>query len=129
MFAVGDIVRIFAPNAGHNKFHLCIEVGSDDTASKFIYLNSKQNYAGSYSVPCERVPCIDPSDTGNTVFSFTMIPRFSAAQLKSYNAKRVGALDPGLAKDLLLFVKTVKALTTSEIKLVTSALTAVAAQE
>src|SRR5215212_5361767 len=90
MFAVGDIVRIYAPVAGRNKFHLWIEAGSDDRASKFLFLNSNPNYVGSYSVPCDRVPCIEESDTGVTAFSFSMLPRYSASQLKTYKAEKIG---------------------------------------
>jgi len=128
MFASGDIVRIYAPVAGRNKYHLCIEIGSDDSASKFLYLNSNPNYASCYSVPCERVPCIAPSDTGQTAFSFSMLPRYSAAQLKTYKAEKIGELDSGLAADLLAFAKTLKTLTTSDLLVVTTALAAISAK-
>src|SRR4051794_23790766 len=111
MFAVGDIVRIYAPVAGRKKFHLCIETGSDERASKFLYLNSNPTYAGCYSVPCHRVPCIEESDTGMTAFSFSMLPRYSVAQLKTYKAEKIGEIDPELAAELLQFAQTLNTLT------------------
>lgn len=127
MFAIGDIVRIFAPVAGRKKFHLCVDVGSDEAASRYIYLNSNPDYASCYSVPCERVPCIEPSETGQTAFSFSMLPRYSLLQLKTYKAEKVGELDSTLASELLEFAATVRALTKAELRIVTEALTVIAA--
>src|ERR1700690_2026028 len=128
MFQVGEIVRIFAPIAGKNKYHLCIAIGSDDVPSQFIFLNSNPNYAGSFSVPCARVPCIDPSETGVTAFSFSMLPRYSNAQLKTYRAAKVGDLDPNLAEEILKFVQSdLKTLTRTELSIVVVGLTAIAA--
>lgn len=70
MFDLGDIVKVYAPQAGHNKYHVCVFVGSDDVAYRFLYLNSDPGFADTYPVECSRVPCIPLSDTGKTVFTF-----------------------------------------------------------
>jgi hypothetical protein len=126
MFAIGDIVKIYAPIAGRNKFHLCVDVGSHEKASRFIYLNSNPNYSSCYSVPCERVPCIEPSETGQTAFSFSMLPRYSFAQLKTYKAEKVGELDASLAAELLAFAETLNTLTKAELLVVSNALASIA---
>ncbi len=123
MFAVGDIVKIFAPVAGHDKYHLCVLVGIDGAAHQFLFLNSEAaGFAGCYEVSCARVPCLPPSDTGKTVFSFTMVPRYTDAQLKLHKAAKMGVLEKALAQELLEFAKTALALTDAEKKTVLAAL-------
>ena len=77
MFAIGDIVQIFSPQAGHNKYHLCIFVCTDDAASQFVYLNSSPDFEQTYVVDCARVPCLPASGTGKTAFSFALLPRYN----------------------------------------------------
>ncbi len=76
MFSIGDIVAIYAPIAGYIKYHLCI--GSrEGAAMQLLFLNSNPDHMGNYVVPCERVPRLEPSETGKTAFSFTTIPRYT----------------------------------------------------
>lgn len=103
MFAVGDIVAIVASTTGYKKYHLCVHVGTDGAAHRFLFLNSDPSFAGTFVVPCARVPCIPPSDTGNTAFSFNMMPRYNDNQLKLFKAEKKGALDKALAAELALF--------------------------
>lgn len=122
MFAVGDIVEIFAPQAGHKKYHLCIASGDTQVAHQFLYLNSDPSFDETLVVDCSRVPCIPKSKTGKTVFTFAILPRYSNDQLKLYAAKCLGVIDPELAADVRVFVRTVKTLTASERKRVIAAL-------
>jgi len=124
MLAVGDIVEIYAPVAGYKKYHLCICVGTSGAATQFLYLNSDPTYSGQYVIDCSRVPCIPPSDTNKTCFSFTAIPRYTDRQLGLYKAKRLGTLDPALAAELHAFAQLVTTLTRAEKKLVLDALKA-----
>jgi hypothetical protein len=110
MFEVGDIVKIFAPQAGHNKYHLCICVGDGQRASKFLYLNSDPRFDHTYTVDCDRVPCLPPSDTGKTVVSFAIIVRYSERQLGLYKAEKLGTLDAALAAELHRFAEAVPTL-------------------
>jgi hypothetical protein len=126
MFSIGDIVQIYAPVAGHIKYHLCIAVGTDGAATQFLFLNSDPDRMGSYVVPCERVPCLEPSKTGKTAFSFTMIPRYSDGQMRLYKAEKLGELDSQLAAELLGFAKTVRTLPRKDLKVVTDALEKIA---
>jgi len=126
MFEVGDIVRIYAPMAGHTKYHLCISVGSNGGTSQFLFLNSNPEYESSFPVPCARVPCIQPSDTGVTVFSFSILPRYTYDQLRFYNAAKLGRLTKELAIELLEFAATVQTFTRPEKKMVLDALQQIA---
>ena len=92
MVCVGDIVKLFAPQAGHIKYHLCVCVGQDGNASKFLYLNSDPSFDGTYCVDCARVPCIPLSATNKTVFSFAIVLRYNDRQLALYKAETIGSL-------------------------------------
>jgi hypothetical protein len=125
MFAVGDIVRIFAPQAGHNKYQLCIFTGDDTIAFRFLYLNSNPTFIGTYVVDCDRVPCIPKSATGKTAFSFALLPRYSAKQLSLYQAVKIGELDRTLAAELHTFATTVKTINSADRSVVLTALAAI----
>ncbi len=114
MFAVGDVVSIFAPTVGYDKYHLCIKIGEDGGAHQFLFMNSEERFDSEYSVNCRRVPCLPPSRTGKTVFSFTMVPKYNDKQLKIYRADKKGSIDSVLAADLLQHVEGVQTLTKSE---------------
>ena len=127
MFAVGDIVRILAPQVGYYKYHLCIATGSSSVASQFLFLNSDPTFAGTYVVDCSRVPCLPVSQTGKTAFSFSAIPRYSDKQLGLFKAQKLGELDKTLATELHTFATTVKTLNTADRAVVLAALAAIMA--
>jgi hypothetical protein len=126
MFAIGDIVQIFAPQAGHNKFHLCILVGVDGSASQFVYLNSNPTFDQTCVVDCKRIPCLPASATGKIAFSFAILPRYNDRQLRLYKAKKVGELDQKLATELHEFVRTVTTLNSTDRQIVLAALAQIA---
>jgi hypothetical protein len=126
MFAIGDIIQIFAPQAGHTKYHLSILVGTSSTASQLLYLNSDPNFEQTFVVDCARVPCLPPSKTGKTAFSFALLPRYNDRQLVLYKAKKLGVLDATLAKELHGFAATVSTLNAAERKIVLAALAKIA---
>jgi hypothetical protein len=124
MFSVGDIIEIFAPQAGKDKYHLCICM-NEGAAHQFVYLNSNPNFEGTISFDCERIPCLPKSKTGKTAFSFAYLPRYNDRQLKLYKAKKLGTLDPTVAKEVLGFVATVGTLTGADRKLVSAGFKAI----
>ena len=126
MLAIGDIVRIYAPLAGYDKYHLCLKVSDAAGAATFVFLNSEGGFADTFGVDCSRVPCLPASKTGKTHFSFGMLPRFNDNQLKLYNATKMGEIDPALAADLLVFAQTLKTLPKPDKALVVKALTLMA---
>jgi hypothetical protein len=122
MLQVGDIVRIYAPTAGKLKYHLCVYVGTDGAASRFLFLNSESYFEGVYEVECTRVPCLPTSDTGKTVFSFNDIPRYNERQLDLYQATKMGALPEDVAKELIPFVREVEVLNRADREMILAAL-------
>jgi hypothetical protein len=124
MFAVGDVVEIYAPQAGHKKYHVCICV-NDGAAHQFLYLNSDPTFEGTIAVDCARIPCLPVSETGKSVVTFAYLPRYNDRQLKLYKAKRLGVLDVSVAKEILEFVATVKTLNTADRTLVSAGLKAI----
>ncbi|MEA2990752.1 MAG: hypothetical protein QOG83_3463 [Alphaproteobacteria bacterium] len=125
MFDVGDIVQIFAPQAGKVKYHLCISVGVQGAAHQFIYLNSDPNFDQTFVCDCKKIPCLPESKTGKTAFSFAILPRYTDAQLKLYNAKKLGVLDAALAIEVHKVATTAKTMTSVERKIVLTALEAI----
>jgi len=122
MFKIGDIVQIYAPQAGHFKYHLCVAVGTDGDAHVFIYLNSNPNFEQTFVCDCSRIPCLPKSDTGKSAFTFALLPRYNDKQLALYKAKKLGDLDPTLAADVHIFAKTVNTMTGAEKKIVLASL-------
>ncbi len=127
MFQIGDIVRLYAPTVGKQKYHLCVCVGAAGAASRFLFLNSEEYFEGIYVVDCTRVDCLPPSRTGKTVFSFNDIPRYNDKQLGLYQATRMGALPRDVAQELIPFVKTVEVLNRADRDMILSALLIIAA--
>lgn len=118
----GDIVEIFAPIAGYRKYHLCLILKTDGSAHEFLFLNSDPNYKDCCVVDHRDVPCLPASPTGKTAFSFSMVPRYTTAQLKRYRATVLGHLDPTVVARLRAFAPTVRSLPAAQLSAVISAL-------
>jgi hypothetical protein len=54
-----------------------------------------------------------------------LLPRYNDRQLKQYKAKKLGVLDPDVAKEVLVFVATVKTLNEAERAMVSAGLRAI----
>jgi hypothetical protein len=126
MFAVGDVVEIFAPQAGHKKYHVCICVNVG-AVHQFLYLNSDPGFDDTLAFDCETIPCLPVSKTGKTVFTFAILPRYNDKQLKLFAAKKLGELGLDVAKEVLAFIATVRTLNTADRKLVTEGLNTIIA--
>jgi hypothetical protein len=126
VFALGDIVRLFAPTAGHDKYHLCVAISNDEGVSEYIFLNSDPSFAHTFVVDCDKLPFLPVSDTGKTAFSFAMVPRYSERQLRLYRAEKIGELPQDLAADLYAFAQIVPTIAGAQRRLVIRALRAIA---
>src|ERR1700733_11521702 len=125
MFAIGDVVSIYAPQAGHKKYHICVYVGNTDSAYRFLYLNSDPTFADTYCVECNRVPRLPPSDTVKTVFTFAIVPRYTEKQLAIFRAEKLGELDSRLAAQVHDFASKVRTMAPKEREFVLAALAAI----
>lgn len=122
MFETGSVVKIFAPQAGYKKYHLCLSLPSDEFAAKFLFINSDPQFDDQFVVPCENLPMIPASETGYSCFSFSMIPRFSAKNLQLYGAENLGRIQLDLARDLRNFADRVRSLSSNDLAFVKLAL-------
>ena len=123
VFAVGDIVHADSALADHPKYHICVlECGDDGSAACFLFLNSETGWRGDCVLNCAEIPCIPASRTGLSVVSFSQIVRMNARQLQLFRAKKIGRLDPKVARKLEAFAKTVPTLTKQERKIILEAL-------
>lgn len=99
----GSIVRIYAPTVGYNKYHLCLRAAGPGQVAEFIFMSSEPGFDASLDVPCARVPCIPPSETGYTCISLNRIIRYSEHQLKLFQSLTLGEMDQTLAVNLHAF--------------------------
>lgn len=76
---------------------------------------------------CARFPTLPPSDSGESVVSFSMMPRFTAEQLALYGATKFGALSKDVAEELAAHCTGIKTLTKLEKDFALRALAALAA--
>jgi hypothetical protein len=124
--AAGDIVLVMAPSVGYRKYHLCL--GQNEAGiSLFLFLNSDNGFAGDAVFDCTRFPTVPPSQTGESVVSFSMMPRFSSQQLALYGATLHGTLSQDVAAELVGHCAQVKTLTKYEKQLALAVLSSLAA--
>lgn len=122
-FTVGDIVWCNTSVADHAKYHICVlECSDDGQAACFLFLNSETGWKGDCVFENADFPCLPASKTGKSVVSFSLLPRYNPKQLKLYGAKKVGELNPAIARKLEAFAKTVPTLTAAERKIVLNGL-------
>lgn len=110
MFAVGDVIEMFSPQAGKTKYHLCVCEIEEGGVAKFFFLNSGSGYEGDFIVRDTEIPCLPPSPTGESVISCSILLRFNEKQLKLWNARKLGELDGGIVARLISFLAVNRAL-------------------
>ena len=119
----GDIVRIYAPQADRKKYHFCVQIADSEQSALFLFMNSDPNYADCLVVDCSRVPDIDPSQTGSTAISFSMLVRYNQRQLRIYEASVVGQVPSDVLEEMLETAQSVKSLPAKEKSIVLDCLT------
>lgn len=119
-FVIGDIVRVFAPSVGYNKYHLYLGSNADGV-HLFLFLNSENGYSGDCVFPCNNFP-MPPSRTGETIVSFGMLPRYTTTQLQIFNATHIGHINSADVAALAAHLPSVRTLARSEKAFVASAI-------
>lgn len=112
-YTPGDIVLFESAVAGKMKFHLCICVG-DDGLQSFIFLNSEGGFRDQFEIDCARIPGMNPSATGRTVFDCPTIHRKSDAKLAGLRAKLICTLPKDVAADFLVFARGISSMTAAD---------------
>jgi hypothetical protein len=119
--ACGEIIKVLAPSVGYPKYHICLGPNAQGLFH-FLFLNSENGYGGDCIFPCSAFPSIPPSETGESVVSFNMLPRFTAEKLALFGAQPSGKIDHAVAQQLKLHLATVKTLPRPERAMVAAAL-------
>lgn len=112
-FLVGDIVFLNSPTAGHYKYHICL--GQNEyQVTLCVFLNSKQRSPTDIIFDCSAFPEIPPSETGTSVVSLSMVPRFKEEQFELYDARKIGVISLNVARAILEKCPSARVLTTIE---------------
>jgi hypothetical protein len=121
LFAIGEIVEIYAPTAGKKKYHLCICGVNDHNVVQFLFINSHDGYEADLILMDGEIKCLPKSPTGMSVISCNIVIRYTTEQLKLYNARPLGVLNKAIANRLLEHINSSKALGRSDKQLVIAA--------
>jgi hypothetical protein len=102
MYSPGDVVRFHSYVAGEKKYHLCISL-----RGHFLFVNSPKTktFRGDFVVPCTDIPCLDPTDSGKSIISCSVLVRMSDEELRHVEAKKLGVCAPRILRDLIKFVE------------------------
>lgn len=115
MFKIGDILRMRAPTAGKNKFHICIRCpDANDERYALLFLNSNRSSKDEIVLDCGSIPCLSPSQTGESIISLSTVCWVSSHQLTLYRAERLGDLPFGVSQKIKDALPRVTALTRPE---------------
>lgn len=111
MFKPGDVVRFVSSEAGKTKYHLCVHLNG-----WFLFLNSpkKRAYRGDMVVSCKEIPCITPTNSGDSVISCSLVMHKTNAQLKAAKATHLGSVSVGLLRRIIHFVENCSVLSEEE---------------
>lgn len=118
----GSVVAIYAASAGKVKYHLCLCLPSDEVAAKFLFINSNPNFKDIFIIDDARLPFLPESPSGKSCFSFSMVPRYSGQQLRTFDAKVIGEIDLALAVELRHHADGVRSLARTDLDFVKGAL-------
>jgi len=120
-FSLGDIVHLDSPTAGHFKYHIFL--GENEfLVSLCLFLNSKPKAPTDVIFDCSAFPTIPPSDTGFSVVSLSILPRFKEEHFKLYQASKRGEISVPVAEKIVEHCPRARALTARERKFVSDQL-------
>ena len=111
---IGDIVKIFAPVAGYEKYHFCVCIPENGNAGCFLFLNSDPTYKDCLAVDCNRIPCLPVSKTGKTAISFSLLMRYNEEKLRLYSAQVIGDMPKDVLAEMIEFTNTVTSLPSND---------------
>lgn len=122
MFAVGDVIEMFAPTASKKKYHLCVCEPSEDGVQRFLFINSGSGYEADLVLEDGEIGGLPASPTGNTIISCSLLLRYNVAQLSKFKAVKIGSLNVDVASKLASFIATSRALVKAERESVAAAM-------
>lgn len=124
MFVPGDVIEMFAPQAGYEKYFLCVCGSNANGVLRFFYINSGDGYEGDFSYNDTELPYLPASPTGKSVISTSYLLIYSEKELKLYRARRLGTLSTDIVSVLVSELPKVRKLPPQDRKLAVSGLAA-----
>jgi len=102
MIVPGNVIRFWSQEADKPKHHLCV---SQD--GHFLFVNSpkKRTYPGDLIVPCSDFPFLDPTPSGNSIISCSLVLRRTMADLERLQARLSGAVSAALLQKVFDFIE------------------------
>lgn len=102
MFSPGEVVRFRSYVAGKTKYHLCISI-----RGAFLFVNSpkEKTYAGDFIVSCTEFPFLEPTESGKSVISCSLLVKMTEAELSHTRACCIGKVSPKLLREVIKFVE------------------------
>ena len=115
MFRPGDVVKFYSFVANKQKFHLCISI-----TGGFLFLNSYKNksFTGDLVVPCTEILCLEPTESGKSVVSCSLIVRMDNQQLRHVRAEKIGTVNNSLLVDVIRYIENSPVLSAEDKELV-----------
>lgn len=109
----GDIVKFRAAIAGYDKYHIYLGRNEHDVLM-FLYINSENGFAGDIVFSNADFPCIPGNATGESVVSFSMMPRVRGDKFAAMPTAICGRVSALVAKALADHCSTIRTLARSE---------------
>ena len=100
-YAAGDVIGFYSEVASKHKFHLCVG------GCHFLLLNSPKTrqFPGDLVVRCSEIPCLEPTATGKSVVSCSMVVTMTESELVHCRASKKGVAEVSLLPDLAKFIE------------------------
>lgn len=111
MFSVGNVIEFWSIEAGKPKYHLCISLDGH-----YLFVNSPKSisYPGDMVVSCAEFPFLNPTPSGRSIISCTLVMKKTDAELRACRAKKRGTVRKELLSELIKFVMNCSVLTPDE---------------
>ena len=110
-----------SPIAGYDKYHIFLGANEHDVLL-FLYINSENGYAGDIIFQNADFPNIPENADGDSVVSFSMLPRVARAKFNAMPSNSFGSVSADVAARLLAHCPSVKTLPRSEKQFVMAAI-------
>lgn len=102
MLVPGNVISFWSEEADKHKHHLCV---SQD--GYFLFVNSPKDrtYPGDLVLPCADFPFLDPTPSGNSIISCSLLMRRTQADLQRLQARLRGRVAVSVLQKLFDFIE------------------------
>lgn len=110
-FNVGDIILFQSDVAGKAKFHFCFFYNAENGRYNFMFLNSGKPYQDDFIIDDHRLPNMNPSRSGKTIFCCLTTIIQTLEQIKRLQPKTICRMPPDVAAEFREFAMTITSMT------------------